>query len=286
MRSLRRTALSGLLLLTAGCAKLCAAEDVAMGVARLTTLNADAIANAVNDDTECGFESFSVKMNNTRTGEVGGKGTLTLTVTDCELDFGTSGLVTSTNCRDESTRAFGKATVSGTKTVTGYLTGDALNPIIPEGPDSVIIHLDVTVENFRAEKDGGKATMTWVSGGISGNLRPRLAVKKDTNVCAIQTSNTAFDTVIYKPTQAVLRSGKTTLDVDIDHSDIEGQYGLGPAGENVVSGIMSVWGKEFMLPPDGVEDGLDPEYDAEKFIEGFICDEEIAQPLNYECPQG
>ena len=44
-RSIRRLGLSALLLSTAGCAQMCAAEDVAMGVARLTTLNADAITN-------------------------------------------------------------------------------------------------------------------------------------------------------------------------------------------------------------------------------------------------
>lgn len=281
-KAIRRTGLGALLLMTAGCAKMCAAEDVAMGVARLTTLNADALTNALDADDVCGFSAMEVKLNAKTEGEVGKIGTLTLTVTDCELDFGPNGMETSRNCQDKVTKGFGKATVSGTKTVTGWLTGNVATPIIPAGPDAVLISLDATFDNFHAEKDGGSATMTWVSGGITGNLRPRLALG-ESGACSVRTSNTSFDSVTYKPTKAVLQSGDTKIEVDIDGSLLDGQYGLGPSGENLIQGKMSVWGKEHTVPPEGDEDGLDPEYDAAKFVEGFACTEGLAEPLSYTC---
>lgn len=281
-KTIRRTGLGALLLMTAGCAKMCAAEDVAMGVARLTTLNADALTNALDADDFCGFSAMDVKLAAKTEGEVGKIGTLTLTVKDCELDFGPNGMETSRNCQDKVTKGFGKATVSGTKTVTGWLTGNMANPIIPAGPDAVVVSLDATFDNFHAAKDGGTATMTWVTGGITGNLRPRLAVGAS-GACSVRTSNTSFDSVTYKPTKAVLQSGDTKIEVDIDGSLLDGQYGLGPSGENLIQGKMSVWGEEHTVPPEGDEDGLDPEYDAAKFIEGYACAEGLAEPLSYTC---
>lgn len=282
-KTIKRVGLSALLLTTAGCAKMCAAEDVAMGVARLTTLNADALTNAVDADETCGFASWDVKLAGKAVGEPGTIGTFTLTVENCEIDFGKEGMVTSKNCKDKETKAFGKATVvKAQKIVTGLLTGNATSPVLPQGPDSVLITIDAEFDNFYAQKDGGGATMTLVSGGVSGNLRPRMA-KGPTGNCSARTSNTAFDAVVYRPTKAVLQSGDTKIEVDIDGSDIEGQYGKGKTDENVMKGMMKIWDKEHALPPEGDEDGLDSEYNAEEFIEGFLCGDAFAEPLSYDC---
>lgn len=271
-------------LMLAGCAEMCAAEDVAMGVSRLTTLNADALVNGLNADTECGFEAISVKLAGKATGEVGKIGTFSMEVKDCALDFGAQGLETSKNCEGKATKAFGKATVSGTKTITGYLTGNLTAPIIPEGPDSVVVTLDATFDNFHAEKDGSDTTMTWISGGLSGTMMPRLAVSAENGACAIQTTNTAFKDVVYKATKAHLKAGDTELDVDIDASNLAGQYGLGPSGENTIAGTMSVWGESHTIPVEGDTDGLDPDYEAAKFLESYSsCNEKIAKPVSYSC---
>lgn len=285
-KTIRRVGLSALLLTSAGCVKMCAAEDVAMGVARLTTLNADALTNALDANKECGFANDMVKLNRVIEGNTGEIGTLTLTVEDCELDFGDEGEVTSKNCKDKETKAFGRATVvKAQKIVTGYLTGQMLNPVLPAGPDSVLITIDAEFDNFYAKKDGGAATMTLVSGGVSGNLRPRMAEGPSGN-CSARTSNTAFDSVIYRESKAVLRSADREIEVDINSSELDGQYGKGPAGENVIKGKMKIWGEEHTLPPEGNE-GLDDEYKADEFIEGFLCEQDgevvFAEPLNYEC---
>lgn len=283
-RMIRNVGFPALLLLTASCAEMCAPEDVAMGVSRLTTLNADALTNALNLDKTCGFDSDLVKMGaKFDATKVGTVTTLTLTVKDCVIDFGTAGGTTSTNCLDKSTRAFGKATVSGTKTITGYLTGNPASMMIPEGPDSVEIALDATFDNFKAEKDGGTATMTWISGGITGKLRPRLGVAAANGACAIQTTNTAFSDVVYKPSKVLLKSADTELELDIQKSNLSGMFGVGPTGENTITGTMGVYDNEYAIPVEGVTDGLDPDYKADTFIEGFACKEGLAAPLSYTC---
>jgi hypothetical protein len=282
-RFIKSVGLPVLLILSASCAKMCAPDKVAMGVARLTTLNADALVNALNDDTVCGFSAPEVlgapTFDPTLIGRVG---TMTWTVDACVIDLGTTGQVTSTNCRGEETRAFGRATVSGTKTITGHLTGNPAAPIIPSGPDSVLIDLEATFDNFHAEKDGGSATMTWVSGGLSGRMMPRLAVGA-TGACAVQTTNTAFSDVQYRPTVAILRSASDEIEVEIDSSDLRGQFGLGPSGENDIQGPMGIWGKVHDLPIDGDARGLDPDYDPAEFIEGFECKESLVLPISYSC---
>lgn len=282
-KQIRKLGYTSLLLLTS-CAKLCAADQVAQGVARLTTLNADALTNALNADTACGFSSAAVlgaaKFDLAKIGQVS---TLTFTVKDCVLDFGTAGKETSKSCQGKATRAFGKATVSGTKVITGYLTGNPLSPIIPSSDTAVEIVLSATFDNFRAEKDEGTASMTWVSGGISGKLKPRLAVAKSTGACAVQTANTDFSDVVYTATKAVLKSDSDEIEVDIGSSNLSGVNGKTELGENKLTGKMNVWEEEFSIPIEGDADGLDPKYKDADFIAGDACKTDIAEPRSYTC---
>jgi len=290
MRSLiRMVGIPVLLFLTASCAENCAADQVAMGVARLTTMNADALINALKADTKCGFASDAVLGSPTfDSTKIGTVAPITWTVKDCVLDLGSEGIETSRDCQGKAMRAFGKVTVSATKTITGLLTGQPTNPVVPGGPDSVVMTIEATFENFRAEKDGAKATMTWVSGGIAGKLMPRLAVAEGTPYCTIQTTNVAFQDVSYQPTKAVLESDGDQIEVDVDSSDLAGQYGLGPSGENLITGKVSVWGETFDVPIPDDNDGLDPDYNAEEFVASFNCDDAakqkvFAKPLSYSC---
>ena len=134
---------------------------IGTGVARLTVRNAGAMLLAVNADEVCGFSSAAVSDNPQVDGLVGGAGTLTYTVTNCEIDFADWQSL-STDCNDVETRAKGKLIVSARKIVEGRITGnpDSEKAVIPTSSLGAKFILDnVQFENFVAEKSNSEAYM-------------------------------------------------------------------------------------------------------------------------------
>src|SRR5688572_13123415 len=97
MRNRLLFAIALLSFFSAACEK-CAPDLVGQGLARLTIRNVGAIANAVNADSKCGFESPAIKNNPVISGAAGQAGTVTWRVDDCEIEFADDEIPESTDC--------------------------------------------------------------------------------------------------------------------------------------------------------------------------------------------
>ncbi|MFN7131456.1 MAG: hypothetical protein ACK4N5_05195, partial [Myxococcales bacterium] len=278
----RRLTFAAMLLLVTGCAQ-CAPEQVGTGVARLTIRNVGAITSAVNADKTCGFASPDVLQNPTIEGSVGSTGSITWTVTDCAIDLG-AGTTLSENCTGSTTVGKGKVVVSATRTVTGILTGNAASPVIPGGPDAVTIRLQkATFDNFVAEVSTSKNTLTMIKGSISATLQPRLAVAASSGACAVATPHTTFSEVVYGPSTVFVKTPDNEFEVEVGASALTAQNGSNGEKTNAIGGSITVWEEQVAVPREGDNDGLDPDFDAAKFEEGYACTPDLAQPVSHVC---
>ena len=270
------------LLVATGCAQ-CAPDRVGPGVARLTVRDVGAMVTMLNADTTCGFGSQAVLSAPTMTGTVGGQGSLTFTVAECLIDAG-EGLEISRNCEDATTTASGKVTLSGTRTVKGTLTGNPLSPIIPAGPDAVTITLDkATFDNFLVVSSASKNKLRMISGSLSATINPRLAVSATTGACAIATPNVTFTDVHYAESKVFVDTPDNQFEADVSDSLISAQNGVNGDRTNDLSGTVTVFGSEVPAVQKGDTEGLDPDFELEKFEAGYACTTGLVQPVSFTC---
>lgn len=271
-----------MLLMVAGCAE-CAPETVGTGVARLTIRNTGAIVTAINADTTCGFGSEAVLTNPTIEGSVGSTGSITWTVNECALDFG-AGTEISSSCTGTKTVAKGKVTVSATRTISGVLTGNPENPVVPAGPDAVTIHLQkATFDNFAVEVSNSQNVLTMIDGSISAKVQPRLAVSASSGACGISTPHVTFSEVTYGPSNVHVKTPDNDFEVDVATSALKAQNGSNGVETNTIAGTITVFEESVTVPEEGDNGGLDPEFDLAKFEEGYACTPDLAQPVSYVC---
>src|SRR5687767_8857200 len=80
-----RRAWIGSCLLLGGCAEACAADEVTIGVSRLTIRNFGAIVELLNNDPKCGFSGPNARIE--VDGVVGETGVVTWSVENCSVDL-------------------------------------------------------------------------------------------------------------------------------------------------------------------------------------------------------
>src|SRR5262249_47942592 len=150
--------------------------------------NLAAATNLVNRDANCGFESPDVKASAETSGVVGGLGSVKSTVRDCVIDLGTTPME-ATSCDGSVERVTGAIRVSGTRTVSGILTGDVNQPVVPISPDAVTFELSsVEFTNFLLELSASDKKLTQVDAKLSATIKVLLAASTR-NICEIVTPN-------------------------------------------------------------------------------------------------
>lgn len=264
----------------AACAQ-CAPSAVGHGVSRLTIRNVGAIATVVLADTRCGFASDAVQSTPTVQGQVGQIGTVTYTVTNCEVSFSDEAPYVSQDCTGAQTVVRGTAFVNATQVIQGIVTGDETTPVIPSGPDSATLNIRADLQDFSAESTLSQTMLTIYEGSLEATMRPRLAVDDDQGACSIATKNIRFENVRYGPTRAHVRTESRSFDVPIDSSELFAVNGQYADFENELWGDITVWGE--YEPIDGGDEGLDPEYDRDAFHVGYECTAGLALPVTYSC---
>lgn len=269
----------GVLPITA-CAR-CAPNKVAHGVSRLTVRNVGAVATLALRDGRCGFESEAVKATPSIEGEIGKLGTVTYSVSNCEIQFAEDNPYVSQDCNGTQTIVRGTVLVNATQVIQGIITGEAETPVIPSGPDAATLNLQAHLTDFSAESSASANVLTIYGGSLEAIMRPRLAVDDDRGACSVATSNVRFESVRYSPSRGHVKTETRSFDVDIDESDLYAVNGQYADFENELWGDMTVWGQH--EPIDGGPDGLDPDYEREAFHASYSCAEGLAQPVQYEC---
>jgi hypothetical protein len=271
-----------LLIFSTGCEQ-CAPGLVAQGVSRLTIRNFGSIVQLVNDDDTCGFESEAVKTAFVMNGEPGEQGSVRYDVSDCRLSFERSSPKLSENCSEDVTGVAGTVTVTGHRTIRGYLTGDPAEPVIPSGPDAVAIEItSAKLEDFQVDSTTGPEYMIMLSGEISGKVMPRIAAAADTGVCSIPTGNISISDVKYTNAQVRVFADGRDFIVPIANSNLNAIHGQVGERENSLYGEIQVWESKQTVPTSDDESMLDPEYDRSKHYKTFECAENLALPVRYD----
>ena len=117
--------------------------------ARLGLRNFATLVKYLSADTQCGFESPAVKANPEFLGPVGyDRGQVTYTVRNCRVDFPELTELY-TNCMGTTLSVQGTATVSGTKVIRGYLTGDPDAPVVPTSSTPGVVTIEAVLSNFK-----------------------------------------------------------------------------------------------------------------------------------------
>jgi hypothetical protein len=262
------TVLSGALLGHAGCAlERLFPDDVGNGVARLTVRNAGALVSLVNDDARCGFASEGVLSTPTITGEPGGAGSVEWRVAACRFDLGSNTELSGPDCNGEGgTSGGGIVVVDAIRTVSGRLTGDATNPVIPAGPDSVRIDVTATFEDFVVEQVDDENVLTQRSGAVSFSVAPRLAEAEETpGVCAAPTPHARFTNVVYTDALVHVKTPDRIFEVKVPSSSFHAVNGVHKDDENRIFGAISLWDGQDVV----VKGALAPDYDPDRFLSAF-----------------
>ena len=277
---MRKTTLLTLSLFIAGCQiESCASQEVGSGIARLTIRNAGALTKLIDRDTSCGFGSQAVLSNPKLEGAVGTIGSVTWTIANCTLAFSAPTTALKT-CGDVETRVTGKATLSGTKTVKGTLTGNPKSPVIPVDPDAVRFTLQASLEDFVARRPDSQSALTNTSGTLAWSAEPRLAVSASKGVCSIPTSNVTFSDVTYGASTVLVESKGRRFSTDVMASAYSAQVGKRADKENWIAGELTVYGN----PVRVAGAALDPDYEAAAFLKSWECVEDLKQPIDFSCP--
>lgn len=256
------------------------ARDVGHGAARLTVRNAAILGKLIDDDTRCGFTSPQVLSGYVVDGDVGTVGTVTWTVSDCELSFGAPKR-TSTDCNDVDRVVGGRMTVSAQRTVRGLITGDATTPVIPLENDAATLTFEADVFDYVVQLSNEKESATIQQGHISVEVAIHLARSLSMGVCAIDTSEVTLNRVTVTDAVYTVDTGDRVFDVDVPALEISAQLGEWEGTENVIAGSITVWDEEIDL---GDDDVLDPGYDRDEFRAAYACKADLQVPQDYTCP--
>jgi len=256
-------------------------DKVGNGVARLTVRNIGAITSLISADELCGFESQEVLTSYTQDVEDGGVGTVTWHVNNCEIDTGTEWRVVKEYCDGTELRVRGKITITAQKIVDGRVTGNDERPAIPTDPDAATIKiLNAEMVDFEVQDTGSDSSMRVAKGATSGELRPRLAANISKGLCSIASSDIAVSNLNLFNAKVYVSTPDRDFDTDIGVSNIDAIIGLHNEGENRIGGMIRVWGSDETVDQ---EDGLDAEYNREKFLNKFTCTEDLALPISHSC---
>lgn len=250
---------------------------LADGAARLSVKMLGTIAGLIEADTTCGFSSNAVLTTPTVAGTVGGDGSLTFTVTNCVLTFAALTAL-SEDCNGDATEVVGSVTVSGTKVVSGHLSGNAENPVIPDSDQPAAVTLSAVIdapEGFSVGSTADNNTLKVTGGTLTGVVRPRVYVGADTGVCSVSSPHAGFDDVTWTDGAMLLTSDSGSFGLILT-ADLDAANGTSPSGTNELTGTVHLGDTDYTVPSDGA--GLNPTFDAVAFDEAWQCDPDLADP--------
>lgn len=259
---------------TSSCLSACFGSTIGEGAARLSVRQAGALTALVNADSTCGFASDAARASEVVEGEPGGPGRSIIAVRGCAIDVVDFAIEGCTG----STFVTGKLVVDAVRTLEGTVTGRSEAPILPAGPDAVAIDVSARVESLRVVDGADDNVMTQTGGTFSFTARPRLAADVDKGLCSVPTSNVRIAPIVMTGADVTLDTPDLDVTVRVASSSLDATNGLVGDSENVVSGSIEIDGQSI-----AVRRALNDTYDRATFEESFACNEELAQPVDFDC---
>ena len=139
------------------------------------------------------------------TATAGHVGTVTQSIaaaSPCEITLGLEHPI-STDCSGAKLRVGGgRIRVSGSKTITGFITGDPVTPVVPNSAAPAVFDLTVEVvtetpvKPFVVRNSNATSSLAMASGKLSGQkVTPQTALDSTTGACSIATPVLTFRTL-------------------------------------------------------------------------------------------
>ncbi len=246
-------------------------EQLVLGASRLSVRMLATVAGLADADSRCGFASAAVLGAARLTGTAGGPGKAVLELASpCTLAF-TARTTASKDCNGVEQYVQGTVEVTGTKTLSGVLTGDAAQPVVPSTRDPAALALVAHFTDFSTSDSTGAAALTASSGTLSGTVIPRLGLDAQTGICSKPTAAAEFQNLTWTDGQLLLGAGSFQFQVGLSTAALEAQSGTKGDRTNYLAGIAVSDGVPVVLPHAGTLPVLDPAYDAARFESGFTC---------------
>jgi hypothetical protein len=252
---------------------------LAQNSARLAVLALSQLIDHLDGDATCGFGSVVPVAD----APPGGFGTLTYRVEECVLDLPNDTLL-DTDCFGVVILGSGRVVVSAEKTIQGRITGDLEDPVIPVRDDTVHFHVSSAVfDNFRITETDRAIVLK--SGKLSGKLQPRVALDTEDEACAFVTDIARIEDVLLEDAALEITTVSGTFETRAGGS-FRAVSGAWNGEENLLTGRLVMAGKEYSIPTDPSDSGLDPDYNPALFDLKWACGASLARPVRFECPFG
>lgn len=249
---------------------------LAQGVARLSMKTLATVASIVGADTTCGFGSLAVAGAPSVSGTVGHLGSLTFTVAGCVLNFAADTALTA-DCSGAQVHVEGSATVSGTKTVAGWITGSPTAPVVPASDSPALLDLTISFNNFKVTTADGESALLSKSGTLSGTLQPRTALTTR-GVCEQQMPVARLGDVTWNNGNLTMRSGDKSFDILVDSSALDAVNGTWGSDSNELTGTVTIGGSALPAVIDGL--GLDNAFNQTAFDASWQCAPGLVLPVD------
>jgi hypothetical protein len=256
--------------------------DATMGqaTARLSTKLFGSVAALVEQDTDCGFSSHDVAVYPTMTGSLGADAsTATFAITEPCIITLSEPLVVSEDCTGAQTYLEGQVTVTGTKVLSGYHTGNPLTPIVPSSSTPATIELEIQFDDaVMTTNQIEDPIFTVASGALSGQLTPKTVIDSSTGACSISTPVATFDGMAWNNAEVEIESAGNRFPITIATSNLDAQNGKNGDRENMLDGTITVGGQALTIPVYEGDAGLNPAYNAADFTASYSCAENLVIP--------
>jgi hypothetical protein len=252
-------------------------EKPAQGAAALSVQLFGTVAKLIENDTHCGFGMSG--LSGVPMGSVGSKGSMVFTLpAPCTLTFA-PGTVVDTDCSGKQTVLEGAVTVTGTKTVSGYLVGDPAEPVVPASSSPVEFRLTLTANELKLSQPGSPNSLQAHSGNLAGSLTPKTGLDTSKGVCSIGTP-IAHVTLAHDSFAVEVNNGSISVPITLSTSSLEAQIGSNGGQTNLLKGQVVASGQMLDVPSDGAAPVLDPSYDPATFAASFMCTTNLQMPTS------
>ncbi len=245
---------------------------IAEGFAPLALQAFGQFIDEVDLDVECGFSSPSI-LNNPMVegtlGERGGKATWTIEQ-PCTIVWEEPTLIDE-DCLGVQTWAQGTITAKGSKSLTGYVTGDPAQPIVPDSWTPAEVQMEINFDNASIWTTTVDRTFTITSGQLSGTIAPRTEMDAELGVCALKIPTVTFTDIRMDKMDATIENEGVSLSAFVSEGLLNAQAGKHGNLENWLVGQLMIDDQEVNLPLQGKEPIFNPDYDPATHYDAFSC---------------
>ena len=238
-----------------------------------------AVAEQLRTNSDCGFAADSVVQQVVLSDQnPGAKGYAMFQVNDCVLDF-VSPTPVHQDCAGQVEYLQGRATVSASMRVDGWLTADVHEPVLPDNNLASQIDLTIQGEGLRWSRSLDDRAVQLGSGELQGTVQTQMALSQR-RVCEEPSPIVKFTDLTFTNAELRLEGDGQTLDLVASDSRVNALSAALGREENTLSGWVKLDGDLFQVPFD--QAGLDPDYDAAQSQASWLCDENLADPIDFE----